>query len=63
MSKSKNDFERIFLGKDNEELTDELIKELVKTGEYSESDLKEFQEMGCTYCRPRKSFIGPLMKF
>jgi hypothetical protein len=51
--------EQIFLGKDNEPLTDELIEELIKTQGIPENDLRELQKMGATYCRPHNSFFTP----
>lgn len=58
MAKIKEDIARLFGGKDNEPITEELIKELVLTGEFEEKDLRWFQEEGYTYCRPSNSFIG-----
>lgn len=58
MTKFEKDIARVFGGKDNEPITEELIKELVLTGEFEEKDLRWFQEEGYTYCRPSNSFIG-----
>ena len=56
MAKIKEDIARLFGGKDNEPITEELIKELVLTGEFEEKDLRWFQEEGYTYCRPSNRF-------
>lgn len=58
MAKFEEDIARVFGGKDNEPITDELIKELVSSTKFEEKDLRWFQEEGYTYCRPRNSFIG-----
>ena len=52
-------FERVFLGKGSEPLTDELISELVKTEGIPENDLKELQKLGAVYHRDKKSFTLP----
>jgi hypothetical protein len=57
---TKKDLERIFGGRDNEIITEELIKEILLSPEnvFTEDDLRFFQKEGYKYCRPRKSFIG-----
>ena len=52
-------FCQIFLGQDNEPLTDELITKLAKEKRMSKEELKYLQEQGATYCRPRDSFLFP----
>lgn len=54
----KRDLERIFGGRDNEPITEELIKELLSSTEFTEKEMRFFQKQGCTYCRPRNSFVG-----
>ncbi len=56
---NSDSFNHIFLGRDNELLTDELISELVKKEGMSEKNLRYFQKQGAQYCRPRNSFIFP----
>lgn len=55
---SKKDLQRIFGGRDNELITEDLIKELLSSTDFTEEDLRWFQKEGYQYCRPRKSFIG-----
>ena len=59
MSK-RDDLERIFCGRDNELITEDLIQELLASPDYdfTEEDLRFFQKEGYSFCRPRKSFIG-----
>ena len=61
VDKANSDFFcQIFLGKDTEPITDELITQLVKEKGMSGEELKYLQKQGATYCRPRDSFLaGP----
>ena len=52
-------FCQIFLGQDNEPLTDELIIKLAKEKRMSIEELRHLQEQGVAYCRPRDSFLFP----
>jgi hypothetical protein len=47
----------VFGGKGQEEITDELILELVEKG-IPEEDLRAFKDRGFAYCRERGSFVG-----
>lgn len=51
---------QIFLGEGAEEITDELVEELVKSGMPRER-VDEARALGFTYSRTRKSFLGPVM--
>lgn len=42
MTKFEKDIARVFGGKDNEPITDELIKELVSSRKFEEKDLRWF---------------------
>lgn len=56
-SQVSKDIGQIFFGQDNELITETLIIELKQAG-WQESDLRFFQEIDATYCRPRNSFIS-----
>ena len=56
LKSNPNEIKQIFFGQDNEPITETLIAELTERG-YKESDLKELQQMGAMYCRPRNSFV------
>jgi len=49
----------MLLGKGLEPVTEELIQELLKQGEFKEDDLRTFQEMNFRYSRERGSFFSP----
>ncbi|NOT49429.1 MAG: hypothetical protein HOP17_17020 [Acidobacteria bacterium] len=53
------DLERVFRGKDNLPLTEDLILELVRDKGMKESDVRDAAAMGALYCPPRNSFILP----
>ncbi|RJP95330.1 MAG: hypothetical protein C4518_01425 [Desulfobacteraceae bacterium] len=52
-------FKQVVLGEGNENITDELIIELIADNSFTEKDLRDYQQQGAKYCRPRKSFIFP----
>jgi len=54
------DMRQIFFGEGAEEITDELIEELVASGTPRER-IEEARAQGMTYLRQRKAFIGPVM--
>ena len=49
---------QIFGNEGQEDLTDELITELVTKG-FPEADLRDFAKQGAKYSRPRNSIIFP----
>jgi len=57
--KNDDSIRQIFFGEGQEDLTDELIKELVEKKGFPEKDLREMRELGARYCRPRNSIIFP----
>lgn len=58
MSNQDDEIARIFFGKDNEPITEEIIAELVAQG-MPEADIRQMAKDGFMYCRPRNSFISP----
>ena len=54
-----DDLGRLFGGKENLPLTEDLITELIRDKGMKESDVREFAAAGALYCPPRNSFIFP----
>ena len=58
-SVGNDDLDRLFGGKDNLPLTEDLISELIRDKGMKESDVRELAAAGALYCPPRNSFIFP----
>jgi len=48
----------VFHTDEHEQVTEELVSELVKNG-WSETEVRQFKELGMKYCRERNSFLSP----
>ena len=57
-STSRNEFNELFGGQGQEDLTEQLISELIKSG-WTEEDLRNPVAMGGKYSRTRNSIIMP----
>jgi hypothetical protein len=52
------DMQTVFKGQGTEDLTEDLITQLVAQG-FPEKDLREMKAKGFKYSRPRNSFVSP----